>query len=224
MKKARWDSSGLFRAAPQAEDFSFLTNRFFAALLCVTQEKSAQSGAKKLCLGALVFLCGAAKMGKAFYVMVATQNPCRGRCRALPSRMQSQNCTHHRQKRKTFCRGGRPCPPMGNGSFATTLRPIGCASCGSMRRPQASFEAQPRAARLLAPKMGIDPYKWNAYLHRCIRFCGCIPPGGQRRPPLRGHTISHWCIQICSIAPPLRYGERFILPYYLARLVLLSGR
>ena len=62
MKKARWVSSGLFRAAPQAEDLSFLTNRFFAALLCVTQEKSAQSGAKKLCLGALVFLCGAAKM------------------------------------------------------------------------------------------------------------------------------------------------------------------
>ena len=55
MKKARWDSSGLFRAAPQTEDFSFQTSGFFAALLCVTQEKSAQSGAKKLCLGALVF-------------------------------------------------------------------------------------------------------------------------------------------------------------------------
>ena len=27
-----------------------------------------------------------------------------------------------------------------------------------MRRPQASFEAQPRFARLLAPKMGIGPY------------------------------------------------------------------
>ena len=31
-------------------------------------------------------------------------------------------------------------------------------SAGTMRRPQASFEAQPRAARLLAPKMGIVPY------------------------------------------------------------------
>ena len=30
-----------------------------------------------------------------------------------------------------------------------------------MRCPQASFEAQPRSARLLAPKMGIGPY--NAY-------------------------------------------------------------
>ena len=28
-----------------------------------------------------------------------------------------------------------------------------------MRRPQASFEAQPRAARLLAPKIGIVPYR-----------------------------------------------------------------
>jgi len=27
-----------------------------------------------------------------------------------------------------------------------------------MRRRQASFEAQPRNARLLAPQMGIDPY------------------------------------------------------------------
>ena len=30
-----------------------------------------------------------------------------------------------------------------------------------MRRPQTGFEAQPRIARLLAPKMGIGPYrKW----------------------------------------------------------------
>ena len=29
---------------------------------------------------------------------------------------------------------------------------------GPMRCPQASFEAQPRSARLLAPKMGIGPY------------------------------------------------------------------
>ena len=32
-------------------------------------------------------------------------------------------------------------------------------SAGTMRRPQASFEAQPRAARLLAPKIGIVPYE-----------------------------------------------------------------
>ena len=31
-------------------------------------------------------------------------------------------------------------------------------SAGPMRCPQASFEAQPRIARLLAPKMGIGPY------------------------------------------------------------------
>ena len=36
-------------------------------------------------------------------------------------------------------------------------------SAGSMRRPQASFEAQPRIARLLAPKMGIGPYRLLAY-------------------------------------------------------------
>jgi hypothetical protein len=31
-------------------------------------------------------------------------------------------------------------------------------NAGPMRCPQASFEAQPRIARLLAPKMGIGPY------------------------------------------------------------------
>ena len=36
-----------------------------------------------------------------------------------------------------------------------------------MRRPQASFEAQPRIARLLAPKMGIDPYR---QVGKCIRI------------------------------------------------------
>ena len=58
-------------------------------------------------------------------------------------------------------------------------------SGGSMRRPQASFEAQPRAAQLLAPKIGIDPYKRYAFLHWCVRFFGCVLPGGQGRPPLR---------------------------------------
>ena len=37
-------------------------------------------------------------------------------------------------------------------------------SAGSMRRPQASFEAQPRAARLLAPKIGIGPYKQDGQI------------------------------------------------------------
>ena len=49
-----------------------------------------------------------------------------------------------------------------------------------MRCPQASFEAQPRIARLLAPKMGIGPYNWraanfaarrNAIISRIIPFC-----------------------------------------------------
>ena len=70
-----------------------------------------------------------------------------------------------------------------------------------MRRPQASFEAQPRAARLLAPKMGIDPYKRCACPHWCIRVCGCVLPGGQRRPPLRVRTVPHWFIQFCYVIP-----------------------
>ena len=56
---------------------------------------------------------------------------------------------------------------------------------GSMRRPQASFEAQPRAARLLAPKMGIDPYGDFAWSPFIVRFCDCILHGRGRTPPLR---------------------------------------
>ena len=48
-------------------------------------------------------------------------------------------------------------------------------SVGSMRRPQASFEAQPRIARLLAPKMGIDPYihagKYIRIRRKAFSFC-----------------------------------------------------
>ena len=102
---------------------------------------------------------------------------------------------------RTLVGADDPVRPWGNGKFVTTFRQIGCASCGSMRHPQAIFEAQPRAARLLAPKMGIARYKHGAYSPGCVHFCGCVPPGGQGRPPLRVHTISHWCIPICRAVP-----------------------
>ena len=91
--------------------------------------------------------------------------------------------------------------PLGNCGFAATCRKNERAPCRSMRRPQASFEAQPRAARLLAPKMGIDPYKRCADLHWCIRFCRCVLPGGQRRPPLRVRACSHRCTEIYYVVP-----------------------
>ena len=81
--------------------------------------------------------------------------------------------------------------PWGNCKFVVTYRKNGRALCGSMRRPQASFEAQPRAARLLAPKMGIDPYKHGTDSHWCVCVRGGIPPGGQRRPPLRVQLCLH---------------------------------
>ena len=92
--------------------------------------------------------------------------------------------------------------PWGNDKFAATFRKNGRAPCGSMRRPQASFEAQPRAARLLAPKMGIDPYKRVTDSHWCVRVCGYIPPGGQGRPPLRVRAVSHWRVRFCGVVQP----------------------
>ena len=45
-------------------------------------------------------------------------------------------------------------------------------SVGPMRHPQASFEAQPRIARLLAPKKGIDPYTETGSAYVCAAaFC-----------------------------------------------------
>ena len=41
-----------------------------------------------------------------------------------------------------------------------------------MRHPQASFEAQPRIARLLAPKIGIYPYTETGSAYVCAAaFC-----------------------------------------------------
>ncbi len=48
---------------------------------------------------------------------------------------------------------------------------------GPMRRPQASFEAQPRNARLLAPRWASAPTTDNARFHDF--------EGGQSRPPLQ---------------------------------------
>ncbi len=56
-----------------------------------------------------------------------TQNPRRGRCPHRPSKAQLQNCTHHRRKRTTSCRGGRLCPPVGHDRFAATFRKNGRA-------------------------------------------------------------------------------------------------
>ena len=45
-------------------------------------------------------------------------------------------------------------------------------SAGPMRHPQASFEAQPRIARLLAPKIGIYPYTETGSAYVCAAaFC-----------------------------------------------------
>ena len=73
-----------------------------------------------------------------------------------------------------------------------------------MRRPQASFEAQPRIARLLAPKMGIDPYTETGSACVCaaaFRKISCTLPGGQSRPPLQWFT-GRFCKRAVEDAGP----------------------
>ena len=140
-----------------------------------------------------------------FYELVRVCAQCqssrRGGVLPRPAGRGNKFCTAYGDNVKRSVGADASVRPWGNGKFVAAYRKNGRAPRGSMRRPQASFEAQPRAARLLAPKMGIDPYKYGTDSHRCIRFCGCAPPGGQGRPPLRVHTVLHWCIQFCDVVP-----------------------
>ena len=52
--------------------------------------------------------------------------------------------------------------------------------------------------------VGIDPYKCFTSSHWCIRFCRCVLPGGQSRPPLPGAMQKQ---KREGQAPPLRYDE-----------------
>ena len=69
--------------------------------------------------------------------------------------------------------------PLGNDKFAATFRK--------------------KRMCVVRVDVGIDPYKRYADSPGCVRVCGCVPPGGQGRPPLRVHTIPHWCAQIRNI-------------------------
>ena len=50
----------------------------------------------------------------------------------------------------------------------------------------------------------IDPYKCFTSSHWCIRFCRCVLPGGQSRPPLQG-AMQKQCRE--GQAPPGCCGE-----------------
>ena len=86
-----------------------------------------------------------------------------------------------------------PVRPLGNGVFAAAYRKNGHAPCGE--------------SAASTPTNGIRIRRW------CVRICGCVLPGGQRRPPLRVRTVPHWFIQFCYViprgrgrTPPLRLG------------------
>ena len=84
-------------------------------------------------------------------------------------------------------------------------------SAGSMRCPQASFEAQPRIARLLAPKMGIDPYTETGSAYVCaaaFRKNQLHSAGGQRRPPLQTAAIGARRKLLRSLPQPFRLHPR----------------
>ena len=97
---------------------------------------------------------------------------------------------------RQICRcptGGQRRPPLqGCYEVAEHCAILQLRTAGSMRRPRASFEAQPRAARLLAPKMGIDPYGHRARSPFVVRNCWRVLRGRGRTLPLRKIILLHY--------------------------------
>ena len=103
-----------------------------------------------------------------------------------------------------------PVRPLGNGKFAAAFRKNGRAPYGSMWAS--------------TPTNIVRGHRW------CVRVCRCVPPGGQRRPPLRVRTVSHWCIQFCNAVlrgrgrtPPLRLDWRCAVNKKRPRCVCTAG-
>ena len=92
-----------------------------------------------------------------------------------------------------FRRADRVVRPYGAKSKINTVSPENRhktgASCGSMRRPQARFEAQPRNARLLAPRWASTPTLRNGkrgdFSPDPHVLSNTLCRGGRLCPPLR---------------------------------------
>ena len=85
-------------------------------------------------------------------------------------------------------------------------RKNGRALCGSMRRPQAGFEAQPRAARLLALKMGIIPTNGVRVRRGAFVFAGAVRRADRGVRPYKALCEAAICCAIL-IVPSARAGQ-----------------
>ena len=89
---------------------------------------------------------------------------CRGRCRSQPFATKERYGCGSAACRYTSARWEVTNSPQISIKTAQ--------SAGPMRHPQASFEAQPRIARFLAPKISIDPYTETGSAYVCAAaFC-----------------------------------------------------
>ena len=85
------------------------------------------------------------------------------------------------------------------------------ASCGSMRRPQASFEAQPRNARLLAPRWASTPTAQNGkrgdFSPDPHVLSNTLCRGGRPCPPSKFVEFSWLFVGADAYIGPLKYCE-----------------
>ena len=82
--------------------------------------------------------------------------------------MQLQDCTHFRRPRTTFCRGGRPCPPVGHDRFAATYRKNGCVPCG-----ESAASTPTNGVRI---RIGASVFAGaSCRADRVVRPYGCLP-------------------------------------------------
>ena len=115
--------------------------------------------------GALLRPAGYTELSKIFGESVCTY-PLgrRGRCRSQPFATKERYGCGSAACRYTSARWEVTNSPQ------ISIKTV--QSAGPMRHPQASFEAQPRIARLLAPKIGIYPYTETGSAYVCAAaFC-----------------------------------------------------
>ena len=120
--------------------------------------------------GALLRPAGYTELSKIFGESVCTY-PLgrRGRCRSQPFATKERYGCGSAACRYTSARWEVTNSPQ------ISIKTV--QSAGPMRHPQASFEAQPRIARLLAPKIGIGPYKACT---DSVRILSCFKLRGKR--------------------------------------------
>ena len=94
----------------------------------------------------------------------------------------------------------QPCKNLRRGSMPRSPR---------QNAPAKSDAPMQKCTTFVGVDAHIDPHAAHPFYDTLRQTRNC-PTGGQSRPPLQVHTISHWCTHICNAVPR---GRGKPLPY-----------